>query len=384
MLKGAAPAPSPTTKSHPPLPRAPIILPPIFLYIPSRYGRHIFSWSIWGISVSCNIFHWYKMEYQAHTVDGWTLVRPQNCQSIIIYYIHPIFSRVFIPIFGWPRVLAIRYEDFARLFGPHFALQALRFRVHLAKTSRTIPATRSRHPWTWDTTRGSFSQSLWNLLNTKSTQKRSFVSNTSFWHILMYMMYQTQKCSDIYIYDMRYVSSPRHLLTTRNALQKRNSAKSGAELGGCIKPYEILAWQWLWGNVGQHWAGAANQVKLELSRTVIQYCKNYAKTMMIYLRRGRSNNDVSKLFATFFLRSGLGNMCPHGRMRFPSSYQAITQWCFFHPKSSWSGQQRSCRSQLEYFSTAWISHGFPEGSSTKLPFWVAVLLNGDVGSNLSK
>ena len=95
---------------------------------------------------------------------------------------------------------AIRYEDFARLFGPHFALQALRFRVHLAKTSRTIPATRSRHPWTWDTTRGSFSQSLWNLLNTKSTQKRSFVSNTSFWHILMYMMYQTQKCSDIYIY----------------------------------------------------------------------------------------------------------------------------------------------------------------------------------------
>lgn len=188
----------------------------------------------------------------------------------------------------------------------------------------------------------------------------------------------------IYIYDMRYVSSPRHLLTTRNALQKRNSAKSGAELGGCIKPYEILAWQWLWGNVGQHWAGAANQVKLELSRTVIQYCKNYAKTMMIYLRRGRSNNDVSKLFATFFLRSGLGNMCPHGRMRFPSSYQAITQWCFFHPKSSWSGQQRSCRSQLEYFSTAWISHGFPEGSSTKLPFWVAVLLNGDVGSNLSK
>ena len=107
---------------------------------------------------------------------------------------------VFIPIFGWSRVLAIRYEDFARLFGPHFALQALRFRLHLTKTSRTIPATRSRHPWTWDTTRGSFSQSLRNLLNTKLTQKRSFVSNTSFWHILN-MMYQTQKCSDvIYIY----------------------------------------------------------------------------------------------------------------------------------------------------------------------------------------
>ena len=70
-----------------------------------------------------------------------------------------------------------------------------------------------------------------------------------------------------------------------------------------------------WHIVGQPWVGAADQVKPELSRTVNQYCKNYAKTMMIYLRRGRSNNDVSKLFTTFFLRSGLGNMCPHGRMR---------------------------------------------------------------------
>lgn len=167
----------------------------------------------------------------------------------------------------------------------------------------------------------------------------------------------------IYIYDIRYVSSPRHLLTTRNALQKRNSAKSGAELGGCIKPYEILAWQWLWGNVGQHWAGAANQVKLELSRTVIQYCKNYAKTMMIYLRRGRSNNDVSKLFATFFLRSGLGNMCPHGRMRFPSSYQAITRWCFFSSQVQleWTTKimQVTARIFLYSLDFPWISHGFP-------------------------
>lgn len=173
----------------------------------------------------------------------------------------------------------------------------------------------------------------------------------------------------IYIYDIRYVSSPRHLLTTRNALQKRNSAKSGAELGGCIKPYEILAWQWLWGNVGQHWAGAANQVKLELSRTVIQYCKNYAKTMMIYLRRGRSNNDVSKLFATFFLRSGLGNMCPHGRMRLnhcisshqqlPSHYTVV-----FFFKSSRAGVDNKDRAGHSknislQVGCSWISHGFP-------------------------
>lgn len=111
---------------------------------------------------------------------------------------------------------------------------------------------------------------------------------------------------NIYIYMICIMSEA--FVDTATCFKKKNSAKSGAELGGCIKPYEILAWQWLWGNVLTYCRStvscAANQVwKMqqtstqtfsELSRTVIQHCKATQK-----------NDDISSG------EVGLTMMCPN-------------------------------------------------------------------------
>lgn len=74
-------------------------------------------------------------------------------------------------------------------------------------------------------------------------------------------------------------------------------------------------------------------------------------------------------------------MCPHGRMRFPlyiqppAATQPLHNGVFFTPSPAGvdnkdhAGHSSNISLQL---GSSWIS---PEGSSTKLPFWVAVLFN---------
>ncbi len=91
-----------------------------------------------------------------------------------------------------------------------------------------------------------------NLLNTKLTQKRSFALNTS----LRILVAHTDDVSKgwytvIYIYILKYYDMyhVRGLCWYSEVLHKKSSAKCGAELGGRIKPCEILGWRWLLGNV---------------------------------------------------------------------------------------------------------------------------------------